>query len=57
MVVTQCDFLFSTGPEPAILDWYGHCGMNKLGGVGGMLPRKIWHSEIASQAMFGPKYY
>ena len=19
-------------PEPAILDWYGHCGVNKLGG-------------------------
>ena len=26
------------GPEPAILDWYGHCGVNKLGGEsGGML--------------------
>ena len=23
------------GPEPAILDWYGHC---KLGGSGGLAP-------------------
>ena len=48
------------GPEPAILDWYGHCGVKKLGGSGGMLPQenfKIRHSEIASEAMFGPKRY
>ena len=29
-----------SGPEPAILDWYGHCGVNKLGGSGGMLPQE-----------------
>ena len=21
-----------SGPEPALLDWYGHCGVNKLAG-------------------------
>ena len=50
----------TAGPEPAILDWYGYCGMKKLGGSGGMLPQenfKIRHSEIASEAMFGPKCY
>ena len=52
------------GPEPAILDWYGHCvrlSVNKLGGSGGMLPQgkffKLRHSEIASEAIFGQKYY
>ena len=31
---------YSPGPEPAILDWYGHCGVNKVGGgSGGMLPQ------------------
>ena len=25
-----------SGPEPAILDWHGHCGVNKL------RPRGIW---------------
>jgi len=29
-----------SGPEPAMLDWYGHCGVNKLGGSGGMLPQE-----------------
>ena len=40
-----------TGPEPAILDWYGHCGVNKVGGSGGMLPKENFcrHSEIASE--------
>ena len=50
----------TTGLEPAILDWYGHCGLKKLGGSGGMLPQenfKIRHSEIASEATFGPKCY
>ena len=31
------------GPEPAILNWYGHCmhlNVNKLGGCGGMLPQE-----------------
>ena len=28
------------GTEPAILDWYSHCGVNKLGGSGGMLPQE-----------------
>ena len=30
----------NTGPEPAILDWYGHCmrlSVNKLGGLGAFL--------------------
>ena len=27
-------------PEAAILDWYGHCGVNKLGESGGMLPQE-----------------
>ena len=31
----------SAGPEPAILDWYGHCGVKKLGGLGACSPRKI----------------
>ena len=34
--------------------------MNKLEGCGGMLPKEIKlirHSEIASEAMFGPKCY
>ena len=48
----------ATGLEPALLDWQGCCGMNKLGGSGGMLPQeKIMHSEIASEATFGPKCY
>ena len=50
---------YSPGPEPAILDWYGHWGI-KLEGSGGMLSQKsfkIRHSEIASEAMFGPKCY
>ena len=25
----------ATGPEPALLDWYGYCGMNKL-------CRRVW---------------
>ena len=29
-----------SGPEPAILDWYGHYRVNKLGGSGGMLPQE-----------------
>ena len=54
--------MVSAGPAPAISDWYGHCvyvSVNKVGGSGGMPPKdnfiKIWHSEIASEAMFGPK--
>ena len=46
--------------EPAILDWYGHCDVNKVGGSGACSPKKIFkirHSEIASEAMFGPKDY
>ena len=34
---------YSTGPAPAILDWYGHCvrlSMNKLRGAGGMLTQE-----------------
>ena len=57
-------YIDNTGPEPAILDWYGHCvrlSVNKLGGSGGMLSQekifKIRHSEIASEAMFGLKCY
>ena len=30
----------ATGPELALLDWYDYCGMNKLGGSGGMLPQE-----------------
>ena len=38
----QCHmfYMYLAGPEPAILDWYGHCGrsnVNKVGGSGGML--------------------
>ena len=36
-------YVFNPGPEPAILDWYGHCvrlRVNKLGGSGGMLPQE-----------------
>ena len=47
-----------TGPAPDILDWYSHCvrlSVNKLGGLGACFPRKIRHSEIASESMFGPK--
>ena len=50
----------TAGPEPAILDWYGHCvhlSVNKLGGYGGMVPQEkimIRHSD-RSEAMFGPK--
>jgi len=29
-----------TGLEAALLDWYGYCSMNKLGGSGGILPKK-----------------
>ena len=49
---------FTAGPAPTVLDWYGHCvrvSVNKLGGLGACSPRKISHSEIASEAMFGPK--
>ena len=28
------------GPEAAILNWYGHCGANKLGPSGDMLPKE-----------------
>ena len=47
-----------TGLEPAILDWYGHCGVNKLGGSGGYSPKKnfkIRPTEITSESMFGQK--
>ena len=51
----------TAGPEPAILDWYGYCGVNKLVGSGVMVPQEIFckirHSEITSEAMFGQKYY
>ena len=33
----------TSGPAPAILDWYGHCvrvSVNKAGGSGGMLPQE-----------------
>ena len=30
----------ATGPESALLDRYGYCRMKKLGGSGGMFPRK-----------------
>ena len=48
------------GPEPAILEWYSHCvclTVKRLGGVWGHAPPpgKIRHSEITSEAMFGPK--
>ena len=33
-----CTQRVSTGPEPAVLDWYGHCGVKKLGGSGGHAP-------------------
>ena len=36
------------------------CGVNKLGGLGACSPRKVFkisHSEMASEAMFGPKCY
>ena len=48
---------------PAILDWYTGTAIacaysvNKLGGSGGMLPHENFFSEIASEAMFGPKCY
>ena len=47
-----------SGLAPAILDWYGHCvcvRVHKVGGLGVCSPRKIRHSEIASEGMFGPK--
>ena len=50
--------LLSLGPEPAHLDWYGHCVVRALGGLGACSPRKIFkirYSEIASEAIFGPK--
>ena len=61
--MVQVVSLFSNaGPAPAISDWYGHCvgvSVNKVGGSGGMPPQenffKIRYSEIASEAMFGPK--
>ena len=34
------------GPEPAILNWYGHCGVNKLGGSGGILKLGILRSLL-----------
>ena len=42
-LVTKCKILVA-GLEPAILDWYSHCGVNKLGGggSGGCSPRKIF---------------
>ena len=49
-----------TGPEPAILDWYGHCKLGPRGVWGPCSPRKIFkirHSEIVSEAMLGPKCY
>ena len=52
--------MYISGPEPAILDCYGHCvrlSVDKLGGSGGILPHEIRHSEIAAEAMFGPKCY
>ena len=45
-----------------MLDWYGNCvrvSENEVGGSGGMFPQEIFfeirHSEIASEALFGPK--
>ena len=49
--------MIDAGPEPTLLDWYGYCGMIKLGGSGGMLPQEIFkirHSEIASEARVRP---
>ena len=37
--------------------WYGHCVRLKCGGSGGMLSHENFFSEIASEAMFGPKCY
>ena len=31
------------------------CCLNKLGGLGACSPNEIGHSEIASEAIFGPK--
>ena len=66
--LTACvDFIYraivgQTGPEPAIgtaiVMMDKQCiSLNKLGGVGACSTRKIRHSEIASEVMFGPKCY
>ena len=39
LVVGNSYLLSNSGLEPAILDWYGHCGVNKVRGSGGMLPQ------------------
>ena len=56
-LVTKCKILVA-GLEPAILDWYSHCGVNKLGGggLGDAPPGKFLKLEIASEAMFGPNH-
>ena len=57
----MCITVHISGPEPAILDWYGHCVHLSVGGSGGMLSQekefKIRHSETTSEAMFAPKCY
>ena len=49
--------ILDSGPAPAILEWYGHCFRisEQARGLGACSPRKIRHSEVASEAMFGPK--
>ena len=39
LVVGNPYLLSNSGPEPAILDWHGHCSVNKVRGSRGMLPQ------------------
>ena len=36
----MCITVHISGPEPAILDWYGHCVHSSVGGSGGMLSQE-----------------
>ena len=46
-----------TGPEPPILDWYGHCvrlSANKLGGSGGMHPQENFSKLATLRSLLRP---
>ena len=46
-----------TGPQPAILDWYGHCmglSANKVGGSGGMLPQENFFKFSTLRSLLRP---
>ena len=42
------------GPEPAILDWYGHCKLGGSGGLGALLPWENFFKLGTLRSFLGP---